>query len=66
MTPPSDEVSLSREGQELLQIRQRIAQAPDVREDLVEALRQSVQEGRYRPPAREIARRLLPILRLKE
>lgn len=64
--PPSDEVSLSPEGQELLKIRHRIAQAPDVREDLVDTLRQAVQEGRYRPPAREIARRLMPILRLKE
>ena len=59
----ADRVSLSAEGQRLLALRERIAQAPDVREDLVASLRRAIEEGRYRPSARAIARRLLGILR---
>lgn len=61
--PTADEVSLSPEGRELLTLRRRIQQAPDVREDLVGRLRQLIERGEYRPSAREIARHLVRILR---
>lgn len=61
-----DSVTISREGQHLLALRRRITEAPDVREDLVERLRRDIAEGRYRPSAEAIARRLLRALRPRE
>lgn len=61
--PTADQVSLSPEGQELLNLRRLIQQAPDMREDLVGRLRQQIEQGEYRPSAREIARHLVRILR---
>ena len=63
---PADSVSLSPEGQRLLALRRRVAEAPDVRESLVEKLRREIAEGRYRPSAEAIARRLLGVLRRGE
>ena len=63
---PADSVSLSPEGQQLLALRRRIAEAPDVREQLVERLRREIAEGRYRPSAEAIAKRLVNVLRRSE
>lgn len=62
----SDSVTLSQEGQELLELRRRIQEAPDVREELVGKLRRDIEEGRYRPSAAEIARRMIGVFRRRE
>lgn len=58
-----DRVALSQEGQWWLELRRRAQQAPEVREDLVARLREAVRKGEYRPPASEIARHLVRVLR---
>ena len=60
----ADGTSLSAAAQELLKARRAVAEAPDVRTDLVAELRRQVQAGTYKVDAREIARRLLPTLDL--
>ena len=60
----TDGTSLSSAAQELLKARRAVAEAPDVRADLVAELRRQVQAGTYTVDAREIARKLLPALGL--
>ncbi|NLG69714.1 MAG: flagellar biosynthesis anti-sigma factor FlgM [Firmicutes bacterium] len=59
----SDRVSLSPEAQRMMALRRRIAESPDVREDLVASLRRAIAEGRYRPASEVIAQRLVAALR---
>lgn len=61
-----DRVALSSQAQELLAIRRRIDEAPEIRASLVDRLVREVREGRYRPSAAEIARRLVAVLRRRE
>lgn len=60
-TPPerNDEVRLSREAQDILTLKDKVAQAPDVRRERIEELRRQIEAGTYRPSARQIADRML-------
>jgi flagellar biosynthesis anti-sigma factor FlgM len=46
-TVQRDETILSEEAQLLLRVREAITNAPEVREDLIVALRQQIQAGAY-------------------
>lgn len=54
----ADGLSLSSEGRALSRAHAAVRAAPDVREQLVERLRQEVQSGRYVTKDAEIARLL--------
>jgi flagellar biosynthesis anti-sigma factor FlgM len=56
--PSADALSLSSEGRALARAQSAVRAAPDVREALVERLRQEVQSGRYVTKDVEIARLL--------
>jgi flagellar biosynthesis anti-sigma factor FlgM len=56
--PSADGLSLSSEGKALGRAQSAVRAAPDVREQLVERLRQEVQSGRYVTKDVEIARLL--------
>lgn len=58
-TAKSDGVSLSKEAQEVRNLKDKLAQAPDVRQDRIEGLRRSIADGTYRPSSRDIAAKLL-------
>lgn len=58
-----DRVELSPLSQELQFYREKLREMPDVREELVAALRQRVAAGEYRPAAREIVAGLMAELR---
>lgn len=58
-TEKSDGVSLSKEAQEVRNLKDKLAQAPDVRQDRIEGLRRQIADGTYRPSSREIAARML-------
>jgi flagellar biosynthesis anti-sigma factor FlgM len=58
-----DRVELSPLSQELQFYRERLREIPEVREELVAALRQRVAAGEYRPAAREVAAGLMAELR---
>lgn len=45
--PERDEAVLSQQAQEMQRIRQAIQEAPDVRQDKVEAIRKQVIDGTY-------------------
>jgi flagellar biosynthesis anti-sigma factor FlgM len=53
-----DGLSLSEQGRSLSRAQAAVRAAPDVREALVERLRQQVQSGTYQPKDEEIARLL--------
>ncbi|MGQ9532207.1 MAG: flagellar biosynthesis anti-sigma factor FlgM [Desulfotomaculales bacterium] len=54
-----DRVELSPLSQELQFYRKKLGAMPEVREELVAALRQRVATGEYRPAAREIVAGLM-------
>lgn len=54
-----DGVVLSREAQQVLALKEKVAQAPEVRQQRVEELRKQVEAGTYRPDARQIADKML-------
>ncbi|MHB9130810.1 MAG: flagellar biosynthesis anti-sigma factor FlgM [Armatimonadota bacterium] len=58
-TLSTDTVELSADVSTIETARKIIAATPDVREEKVEALRQQIQNGTYRPPAEEIADKIL-------
>lgn len=58
-----DKVSLSPRSRELLALRKQLEESPEVREALVADLRRQVQEGTYRPDARQIATKMLDELK---
>ena len=60
----TSEVALSREAKELQEYRARLRELNDVREKLVEELREKVEAGTYRPDARRIARGIIEEHRL--
>jgi len=55
----SDSVSLSADARSLAAAREAVQQAPDVRAEKVEAIKQSVADGTYSVPASVLARKLL-------
>lgn len=56
---PKDSVDLSQEARILAGIRKRLSETPDVRHDKVEALKQAIENGTYRPSAEDIADAIL-------
>lgn len=54
-----DQVILSSEAQELLQLQKQVAAGPDLRVDKVRELQEAIQKGVYDVPAQKIADRLL-------
>ncbi len=55
----SDQVSLSEEGKELQAIREKVAEAPEVREAKVAELREAIKSRRYNVTGEEIAEQML-------
>jgi flagellar biosynthesis anti-sigma factor FlgM len=55
----ADSVSLSADARSLAAAREAVQQAPDVRAEKVEAIKQSVADGTYSVPASVLARKLL-------
>jgi negative regulator of flagellin synthesis FlgM len=54
-----DGVELSREAQQVLALKDKVAQAPEVRQQRIEELRRQIEAGTYRPDGREIAAKML-------
>jgi len=55
----TDEVRLSKEAQEVMSLKDKVTQAPDVRKERIEELRRQIEAGTYRPDAREVAGKML-------
>lgn len=55
----SDGVELSKEAQQVLALREKVAQVPEVRQERIEELRKQIAAGTYRPDGRDIADRML-------
>lgn len=55
----ADAAVISNRGQLLQHLAEAVRQAPDVRDDRVDALREAVEQGRYRISEREIAEAIL-------
>ncbi|MEW5762754.1 MAG: flagellar biosynthesis anti-sigma factor FlgM [Bacillota bacterium] len=60
----TQEVAISREARELQEYRARLRDLPEVREKLVEELREKVESGTYRPDAKRIAQGIIAEHRL--
>ncbi len=54
-----DQVVLSSEARELLQLQKLVAAGVDVRADKVRELQEAIQKGTYDVPAQQIAQRML-------
>lgn len=55
----SDGVVLSREAQAARALKDKVGQAPEVRQERIEALRRQIEAGTYRPDGREVAAKML-------
>ncbi|HEY6529914.1 MAG TPA: flagellar biosynthesis anti-sigma factor FlgM [Cellvibrionaceae bacterium] len=55
----ADNVSLSAKAQSLARLESRVAQAPDVDRKKVDAIKQSIAEGRYKINPEQIAKAML-------
>lgn len=55
----SDNVSLSAKAQSLARLESRVAQAPEIDRKKVEAIKQSIAEGRYTINPEKIAKAML-------
>lgn len=58
-TPAGDKVEFSRAAVQAGDLRDELAAVDAVRRDRVDALRQAVAEGSYRPPAADVAAAML-------
>ncbi len=58
-TTKTDEIVLSAEAQQRLALKDKVTQAPEVRQERIEELRKQIASGTYRPHAREVADRML-------
>ncbi|HYF93337.1 MAG TPA: flagellar biosynthesis anti-sigma factor FlgM [Symbiobacteriaceae bacterium] len=58
-TSKGDGVVLSAEAQQVLALKDKVAQAPEVRQQRIEELRRQIEAGTYRPDARQIAEKML-------
>lgn len=56
---PPDAVSFSDEAKSLSAARQAVQDAPDVRQDKVEAIKQAIADGTFQVSARDLARKLI-------
>jgi negative regulator of flagellin synthesis FlgM len=56
---PSDKIEISKEARAYQVAMQGIKEIPDVRQEKVEALKAQIKEGTYRPPAEDIAAKIL-------
>lgn len=54
-----DEVTVSDRGRELQRVNEFIRNVPDVRQNLVDSLRQQVRQGSYQVPDEALAQKLL-------
>lgn len=55
----ADKVEFSIRVQEAIRLREQLGAAPEVRADKVEALRQAIENGTYKPDVRAVADKLL-------
>ena len=58
-----DRIELSGAARELAAIREAALHAPDIRAEIVRSLRQRIDDGRYAPNVRLVARRVWKDLR---
>ena len=58
-TTKSDGVELSPEAQLVLSLKDKVTQAPEVRQERIEELRKQIASGTYRPDMRDVADRML-------
>jgi negative regulator of flagellin synthesis FlgM len=58
-TTKSDGVELSPEAQLVLSLKDKVTQAPEVRRERIEELRQQIANGTYRPNTRDVADRMI-------
>ncbi|MDA8216037.1 MAG: flagellar biosynthesis anti-sigma factor FlgM [Dehalococcoidales bacterium] len=58
-TRTGDSVDLSPRSRELLLMHRKLEETPDVREELVQSLRDQVQKGTYRPSGKQIAAKMM-------
>jgi negative regulator of flagellin synthesis FlgM len=54
-----DKVTISHKALNIKDIQQEMARIPEIREDRVKELKEQVQKGTYRVPARAIASKIL-------
>ncbi|MDF2628936.1 MAG: Anti-sigma-28 factor, FlgM [Symbiobacteriaceae bacterium] len=54
-----DGVVLSKEAQQALALKDKVSQAPEVRQQRIEELRRQIESGTYKPDARQVADKLL-------
>lgn len=54
-----DGVVLSKEAQQALALKDKVAQAPEVRQERIEELRRQIEAGTYRPDAKQVADKML-------
>lgn len=52
---PAADVDISEEAQEVVRLKRAIAELPEVREDLVNSLKERIQRGEYKVSGEEIA-----------
>ncbi|MFY9394799.1 MAG: flagellar biosynthesis anti-sigma factor FlgM [Halanaerobiales bacterium] len=55
----ADKVLISNKALNIKDIQKELAQIPEIREDRVKELKEQVQKGTYRVPARAIASKIL-------
>lgn len=55
----ADEVTLSKEAQIVLSLKEKVGMAADVRMGRIEELRRQIEAGTYRPSSRDIAAKML-------
>lgn len=55
----SDEVLLSKEAQEVRHLKEKLAQAPEVRPERIEDLRRQIDAGTYKPAGQDVAAKML-------
>ena len=57
--PPADNVQLSKQSQEIVQIKEAVEAAPEIRQDKVDAVKARLDEGAYEVDSEEVANRIL-------
>ncbi|MDI6894284.1 MAG: flagellar biosynthesis anti-sigma factor FlgM [Bacillota bacterium] len=55
----SDRVEFSADAQELARLAQMVRQMPEVREDVVRQLAETLKDGSYHVPARDVAEKMV-------
>jgi flagellar biosynthesis anti-sigma factor FlgM len=58
-TPASDQVSVSQQAADVRRWVARVASLPDVRQDVVDRIRQRIARGEYPPPAGDVAAQMI-------